>query len=147
MTLETLMTNLETVLAGMSTGSAPNLIYYFDDVWIGMPDKIPMGNTTVAIIEVASIPDFYYTMCSSTSFQYDVDIQITIMTKGHVETAHKRCYVVTEAVMDTIAADDTISSGCSSSTLESVEFGDVAEGKDMRNLIAGSRIILKCKME
>lgn len=147
MTLETLMTGLETVLTAMTYGTAPNTVVYFDDVWIGMPDKIPMGDTCVAIIEVASIPDFYYTMCSSTSFQYDVDIQITIMNKGHVETAHKRNYVVTEAVMDTLAANDTISGACSSSTLESVDFGDVAEGKDLRNLIAGSRIILKCKME
>ena len=144
--ITTLMEALDTLIAAITTGVAPNTVSVFDHVWIGMPDKIPMGAKNVAIIEVASAPNFEYLMCGTTKYFYDLDILITLMSKGHVETAHKNLYDALNLLMTAIAANDNISAKCDSSTFENIEFGDVAEGKDGRNLIAGCRLTLRCKV-
>lgn len=148
MGLLALVEALDTLLVGVNDGVvAPNTGYYFDHVWVGKPDKLPMGARCVSFIEIGLEPDFYYTFCP-TNTQSDVNIYITIMSKGHVETAHKHLYKVVDATKNALYANDNISGTCIASTIESIEYGDVARAQvEPKNIATGARILLKCRME
>lgn len=139
---------LDNLLVAVDNGlTGDNKVVYFDHVWVGKPDKIPMGARCVAFIEIGSEPDFYYTTCP-TNFMSDVDIYVTIMSKGHVETAHKHLYTVTDATKTAIMANDTLSGAAIGATIEFVEYGDVAEAQtDKKNLVTASRITIKYRMD
>lgn len=115
----------------------------FDHVWLGSPDKIPMGDRLVAIVEPVTAPTFYYTMCA-TSTTKDVDFYITILSKGKVEQAHIYSWEQTDAVLAMIYANNKIKGTASDVTVEEVTYGEMAapEGKQ---LIAASRITLRCR--
>lgn len=147
MGLLALVNALDTLLVDVNDGGTPTHTHYFDHVWVGKPDKLPMGDRCVAFIEIGMEPDFYYTFCP-TNTQSDVDIYITILSKGHVETAHKHLYTVVDAVKKALYANDTITSTCIASTIESIEYGDVAKSNvEAKNVATGARILLKCRME
>lgn len=133
---------LQTKLQSVNNGGAP-AVNYFDHVWIGQPKKIPMGDKCVAMVEVASQPNYYYTTCP-THTQYDVDFVISIMVKGHVETAALYAYEVIEAVQTALFIDQKISNTCLGSTVEEVDYGDYWE--ENRNLVTGARLTLRCRL-
>lgn len=142
--IKTLAQAIQTKLQGVNDGVAlPNTKYYFDHVWIGVPKKIPMGDRCVAMVEIMSQPNYYYTTCASIT-QYDVDFIINIMVKGHVENATLYAYEVVEAVQAAIFADTKISNSCIGSTIEDVQYGDWWE--EARSLVTGARITLRCRL-
>jgi hypothetical protein len=146
MTLLSLVEAIDTLLSTVKDGDTPTANNYFDHVWIGKPDKIPMGARCVSFIEIGEEPTFYYSSCN-TNTQSDVDVYITIMSKGHVETAHKHLYTVTDAVKDTLLANSKIGNTCLDSTIERIEYGDVAESQTSPKILAtASRIQLRCRM-
>lgn len=141
--IKTLAQALQDDLEALNNGGSPTPVVYFDHVWIGMPKKIPMGDKCVAMLEVASQPNYYYTTCGAQT-QYDVDIMINVMVKGHVETATLYAYEVVEAVQNMVFLDPKISSSCIGSTVEEVEYGDYWE--EAKSLVTGARIKLRCRL-
>ncbi len=134
---------LDTILVAVNDGATPTPVKYFDHVWIGMPKKIPQGDRNIAIIELIGHPEFIYTTCPENTM-YDMDINIHIMCKGEVEVSNLRLLEVTQATLTALLGNSKISNTCMDSTIEQVEYGDfAAEG---RNLIAGSRIVLRCRL-
>lgn len=148
MGLLALVEALDAVLVAVDNGlTGDSKIIYFDHVWVGKPNKLPMGARCIAFIEIGAEPDFYYTFCP-TNTQSDVDIYITVMSKGHVETAHKHLYTVVDAVKKALYANDSITNTCIASTIESIECGDIAESQvEPKMLATAARIVLKCRME
>ena len=142
MTVTTIVTQLQTNLAGLNDGTIPDPTYYFDKVWIGMPEKIPQGTQNVTVIEVASNPSFYYTTCPTP--EKDTDIYITIFCKGTTETANLAVYDMAELVLTELYADPKLTNTCIGSTVEEVIYGDMA-GTTNKNLIAACRITLRCR--
>lgn len=140
--IKTLAQALQTKLAALNNGGSP-AVTYFDHVWIGMPKKIPMGDRCVCMIEVASQPNYYYNLCP-TQTQYDTDFIISIMVKGHVESAALYSYEVVEAVQSALFADQKISNSCLGSTVEEVIYGDYWE--ESKALVTGARITLRCRL-
>lgn len=141
--IKTLAQAIQTKLAALNDGATPTPKTYFDHVWIGMPKKIPMGDRCVAMITVASQPNYYYTTCG-TKTQFDVDFIISIMVKGHVENAQLHAYDVVEAVQYAFFSDSKISNSCLGSTVEEVDYGDYWE--ENKSLVTGARIILRCRL-
>ena len=147
-TLNALVSALDTLLVAVNDGGTPTHTHYFDHVWVGKPDKIPMGDKLVAYIEIGYIPTFLYTMGCPTNTQKDVDIYISIMSKGHVEKSHTNLYYAVDATINALLANDHITNSCISSTLEEVVFGDVVETQhEPKTLVTGARILLKCQLE
>jgi len=147
MTMKTLLDNIVTAMKTVNDGATPTAHNYADHVWLGMPKKLPMGDHCVMIVEALGMPNFYYKMCTSDPFTYDVDVVITVVNKGEVTKALSENYTVTERVMNAIGAAPSFGGACVSTTIESVEFGDVAMSADEKNLARGSRIIIRCSME
>lgn len=144
--IHTLLDNIVTALKSVNDGATPTPHKYFDHVWLGMPKKLPMGDHCVAIVEAMGIPEFDYKMCTATPFTYETEIVITIANKGEVTYALSANYDVTNATMAAIAAAPSFSNACITTYIENVEFGDVALSDDMKNLVRGSRIIIRCAM-
>ena len=135
---------MDTLIAGVNDGGTPTPKNYFDHVWVGAPKKVPMGDKTIAIIEVVDEPEFYYTLCP-TNIPYDITIRISILVKGHVEVSTKHCYTVVDAVKSALATGDTIGGTCSFSNIVEVIYGDaIGEGK---NLVAGAQIYVRCRID
>lgn len=140
--IKTLAQAIQTKLQAVNNGAVP-AVNYFDHVWIGVPKKIPMGDRCVAMVEIMSQPNYYYTTCATIT-QYDVDFIINIMIKGHVENATLYAYEVVEAVQAALFADTKISNSCIGSTIEDVQYGDWWE--EARSLVTGARITLRCRL-
>lgn len=147
MTMHSLLDNIVTAMKAVNDGATPTAHVYADHVWLGMPNRLPMGDHCVMVVEPISAPNFYYKMCASDPFTYDIDVEIIIANKGEVTKAYGQNLIVTEAVINAISAAPTFSGACVTTTIESVEFGDVALSEDTRNLVRGSRVIIRCKME
>lgn len=141
--IKTLAQAIQTKLQSVNNGGTPTPVNYFDHVWIGQPKKIPMGDKCIAMVEVASQPNYYYSTCASTT-QYDVDFVISIMVKGHVENATLYAYEVVEVVQTALFTDQKISNSCLGSTVEEVVYGDYWE--ENKNLVTGARIKLRCRL-
>ena len=141
--IKTLATSLQTKLIDVNDGGTPTHVHYFDHVWVGMPKKIPMGDKCVAIVELASQPNYYYTTCAAQT-TYDVDVNINVMCKGAVESATLYAYEVVEAVQTALFTDDKISNSCLGSTIEAVDYGDYWE--ENKSLVTGARIVLRCRL-
>lgn len=139
----TMIQALKTLLADVNDGATPTHNHYFDHIWIGQPKKIPLGDKNIAIIEVASQPNYYYTTCAAQT-QFDVDIIISIMCKGHVDVATLRAYEIIEAVQTALFNNQKITNTCLGSTVESVDYGDFWEQE--KNLVTGARITLRCRL-
>lgn len=136
---------MDTLIASVNDGAlAPNTKYYFDHVWVGAPKRIPMGDKTIAIIEVVDEPEFHYTMCP-TNIPYDITIRISILCKGHVEDSTKHCYKVVDAVKAALAAGDTIGGTASFSQIVEVIYGDAIG--DAKNLVAGAEVYVRCRID
>jgi hypothetical protein len=134
---------MDTLLVDVNDGAMPTHKHYFDHVWVGAPKRIPMGDKTIAIIEVADEPEFYYTLCD-THVPFDIVIRISILCKGHVEDS-KECYEVVDAVKKALIAGDTIGGTCSFSNILEVVYGDaIGEAKD---LVAGAQILVRCRVD
>jgi hypothetical protein len=135
---EKLQDNLQ-ALAPIATPT----VYYFDHVWIGIPEKIPMGDKHVVTIVASSNPDFFYTSCATATMK-DTDFEITIWSKGSVEKATLATYDMTDIVLTSLYADDTIGGTCLGSTIENVVYDN--EGfRSGTNMIMGARITLRCR--
>ena len=135
---------MDTLLVDVNDGATPTPKKYFDHVWVGAPKRIPMGDKTIAIIEVADEPEFYYTLCD-THVPFDIVIRISILCKGHVEDSTKQCYTVVDAVKAALIAGDTIGGTCSFSNILEVVYGDaIGEAK---NLVAGAQILVRCRID
>jgi hypothetical protein len=141
MTLTTVINQLQDNLEAIHTGTAPNLVYTFDQVWIGMPEKIMMGSSNVAVVEAANDPNFYYTTCQTP--EVDTDVHITLFCKGTTETATLAVYGLRDIVLPVLFADPKVSGTCIGSTVEEVIYGDQTSGK---NMVAACRITLRCRM-
>lgn len=141
--IKTLAQAIQTKLIDLNDGGAPTHVHYFDHVWIGVPKKIPLGDRCVAMIEIASQPNYYYTTCGAQT-QYDVDFVVNIMVKGHVESAALHAYDVVEAVQYAIFTDSKISNTCLGSTVEDVQYGDWWE--EAKSLVTGARLTLRCRL-
>jgi len=140
--IKTLAQAIQTKLQSVNNGGTP-AVNYFDHVWIGMPKKIPMGDKCIAMVEIASQPNYYYNLCAAQT-QYDVDFIISIMCKGHVENATLYAYEVVEAVQTALFTDQKISNSCLGSTVEEVDYGDYWE--ENKSLVTGARITLRCRL-
>ena len=143
MSLKTLIAAVDAKLVALKNKDTPIAGTVFDHVWIGMPEKIPMGAKNVAIVEAASLPTFYYTTCPETTM-YDADIYITIMCKGHVEDANNEVYEITDLILEDLLKDQKTSNNCIGSTIEEVVFGDIL--RESKNLVAAGRITLRCNL-
>ena len=141
--LKTLAQSIQTELKTVNNGASPTPKNYFDHVWIGQPKKIPMGDKCVAMVEVASQPNYYYTTCGAQT-QYDIDFVISIMTKGHVENAALYAYEVVEAVQTAFFLDQKVNNACLGSSVEEVIYGDYWQ--ENKNLVTGARITLRCRL-
>jgi hypothetical protein len=140
--IKTLAQAIQTKLQSVNNGGTP-AVKYFDHVWVGVPKNIPLGDRCVAMVEIASQPNYYYTTCPTIT-NYDVDFVINIMVKGHVENATLYAYEVVEAVQAAIFADTKISNSCIGSTIEDVQYGDWFEQE--RSLVTGARLTLRCRL-
>jgi hypothetical protein len=138
-----LATALKSMIEGLNDGVMPVHKHLFDHVWIGMPEKIPMGDRRVAIIDVLGEPEFHYTNCQANT-QFDVDVRINIMCKGHVENATLDAYDMIDAIKEAMYTDDSISGGCIFSNIINVDYGTVAG--DPKNIVIGGYIDIKCRM-
>lgn len=116
---------------------------YFDHVWIGVPSKIPMGDKSIAMIEVISNPNFYYTTCPAQT-QFDVDFMVNIVCKGQIEEATLRTIELVEIVQTALIMDQKIQSTCIGSTVEEVQYMDMVQ--DNKALATGARIRLRCRI-
>jgi hypothetical protein len=144
MTLTTLLAALDTMVSGVNDGATPIHNHYYDHCWVGMPEKIPMGDKTVGVIEVVQEPEFHYKTCG---VLYDVEIDIYTLCKGSVETAHSKCITVTTALKTAIVADQKFSNNCDDSMITRVIYGEMDVGKtDKRHMVAVSKLTLLCKM-
>ena len=143
MSLKTLIAAVDAKLVALKNKDTPIAGTVFDHVWIGMPEKIPMGAKNVAIVEAASLPNFYYTTCPDTTM-YDADVNITIMCKGHVEDANNEVHEITDLIIEDLLKDQKISNNCIGSTIEEVVFGDIL--RESKNLVAAGRITLRCNL-
>lgn len=137
--IKTLALAIQTKLEGLTDGTH----LYFDHVWVGMPKKIPMGDKCIAMVEVKSQPNYYYTTCGAQT-SYDVDFYINVMCKGHVEEATLHAYEVVEAVQSALFIDSKVSDTCMGSTIEDVDYGDYWE--ENKSLVTGARITLRCRI-
>lgn len=140
--IKTLALAVQTKLQGLNDGGTPSKSI-FDHVWIGMPKKIPMGDNCVAMVEVASQPNYYYTTCANQT-TYDVDFMINVMCKGHVEKATLHAYEAVEAVQTALFMDEKLGDACIGSTVEEVTYGDYWE--ENKSLVTGARITLRCRV-
>lgn len=140
----TCLENLETLLKGVNDGNTPIHIHYFDAIYYGTPDHIPTGHKHVALVQPVIDPNFGYTTCPTT-YIYDFDVYVTVMTKGTLKEATLSNLDVLEATTKAIRADHTLSGTCTSSTIEEIVYGNL--GFENRNLIAGSRILLRINLE
>jgi len=138
-----LATALKSMIEGLNDGVIPVHKHLFDHVWIGMPDKIPMGDRRVAIIDVLGEPLFHYTNCQANT-QFDVDVRINIMCKGHVENATLDVYDMVDAIKEAMYTDDSIGGGCIFSNIINVDYGTVVG--DPKNIVIGGYIDIKCRM-
>lgn len=143
MALFELMTALKKLLETVVDSSTKKP--FFDQVWFGMPHKIPMGSSCVSILEITNEPAFYYTTCP-TNTQSDVDIAITILRKGDVEIAHSNLYKVTDAVKELLYSNDTISETCIAAMIENIEYGDISMA-EKKYIATSARITLKCRLQ
>ena len=103
-----------------------------------------MGDRQIALIEVASEPSFYYTTCYQQT-QSDVDVHVTLMTKGSVETAKRQLYIITDLVKGALLKDQKISDTCLGSTIEQVLYGEYGDAAN-KQMIAASQITVRCRL-
>lgn len=143
MKTSTLATNLKTMVEGLNDGALPTHKHYFDHVWIGMPEKIPMGDRRVAIIDVLNEPEFHYTTCNANT-QFDVVLRINVMVKGHVENATLEVMDMMDVIKEAMYADDTLNGGCIFSNILEVDYGMIVG--DSRNIVMGGYIDVICRL-
>lgn len=141
--INTLLAAIDTLLSDVNDGATPTHNHYLPHVWVGTPARIPQGAQHVAIITPLTEPTFYYSMGNSCPVQSDLEVEIVIITKGHVEDSTTTNITVTQAVKAAIIANDTFSGACVGTTIELIEYGSVGVG-DMKNLATASKIIIKC---
>lgn len=134
---------VETLIAGLNDGGTPTPNYYFDHVWIGKPEHIPMGARAIAYVEVAQDPTFYYTTCANAT-QHDTDILITCLTKGRTEIATPYLYDLRDYVVAGLINNPTLSGAIIHSTIEEIVYGDYLG--ESNNIITGFRLTLRCKI-
>jgi len=134
---------VKTALEALNDGVVPVHKHLFDHVWIGMPEKIPMGDRRVAIIDVLGEPEFHYTNCNANT-QFDVDLRINIMSKGHVENATLDVFDMIDAIKEMMFTDDTFGGGCIFSNIMAVDYGTVVG--DSKNIVMGGYIDVKCRL-
>lgn len=143
MKTSTLMSNLKSMIEGLNDGAVPTHKHYYDHVWIGMPEKIPMGDRRVAILDALGEPEFYYTNCNANT-QFDVDVRINIMSKGHVENATLDIMDMIDIIKEALYTDDTISGGCIFSNIMAVDYGMIVG--ESKNIVMGGYIDIKCRL-
>jgi len=135
---------VETAIAGLNDSATPTPNYYFDHVWLGKPENIPMGARAIAFVEVAQDPTFYYTTCN-TATMHDKDILITLLSKGTVETATAHLYDLRDVVVNYIHTTPAFgSSEIIDSTIENIIYGDYIGERN--NTITGCRITVKLRL-
>lgn len=134
---------LVTLIKGVNDGNTPVHKHYFNEVYVGMTEKIPTGYKNIAIIEPVTDPEFYYTTCA-TNFTYDFDLYITVLTKGHKDLAALDNLDALDSTILALRADEKLTGSCIYSTIEEVIYGDF--GVEKRNLIAASRITLRINL-
>lgn len=140
MSLLLLVDNIKSFLEHMEKDHKP----YLDHVWIGKPAKLPMGGKRVAFIEIISEPTFHHTTCPGIAGS-DVEVYITVLSKGYVERAHIALYRFIDAFKTAWMNNNKFDDACIGSTIEEIEYGDLAEGGE-KLLVTGARILLKCRL-
>lgn len=143
MKTSSLASAVKTALEALNDGVNPVHKHLFDHVWIGMPEKIPMGDRRVAIIDILGEPEFHYTNCNANT-QFDVDLRINIMSKGHVENATLDVFDMIDAIKEMMYTDDTFAGGCIFSNIMAVDYGTVVG--DSKNIVMGGYIDVKCRL-
>lgn len=135
---------VETLIAGLNDSATPTPNYYFDQVWLGKPEKIPMGAKAIAYVEVAEDPTFYYTTCNNATM-HDKNILITVLSKGRTEVATANLYDLRDIVVTGIHNNPTFSSATViDSTIENIIYGDYIG--EANNIITGCRITVKVRV-
>jgi len=141
--IKTVAQAIQTKLAALNNGATPTPVTYFDHVWVGVPKKVPMGDRCVAMVSAVSQPNYYYTTCGSQT-SFDVDFSIFIMVKGSVENAELYLMEVIEATQYAFFTDEKISNSCLGSTVEEVDYKELAD--DNRSIATGAAIRLRCRL-
>lgn len=146
MTLSSLIGALQDIIEALNDGATPTPNTIFDQVWIGEPEKIPMGARNIAIIEAAREPDFYYSTCDRA--QSDVDIHITVLTKGTKETATTQLYSLRDIVKTGLLNNTKISNTCIGSTIEEIIYGSYSDVTSQKNSnkIEAFQLTLRCRI-
>lgn len=134
---------IQTKLAALNDGATPTPKVYLDHVWIGVPKKIPMGDKCIAMIEILSNPNYYYTTCAAQT-QYDVDFMINVVVKGNVETTTLYTAEMVDIIQTALLSDQKISNSCLGSTIEDVDYVEVVQ--DNKSMATGARIRLRCRL-
>ena len=142
MGLRTLMLNIKTAMESVKDGSNKA---YFDQVWIGMPKKIPMGAKNICIIQPVSDPNFFVSTCPSLT-KNDTDIEITMVSMGAYGDAQLTNYDITDAVKQKLYSDETFGGACIDSTPEQVNYGEMVSGTEGKQLQAASNLVIRCRM-
>ena len=150
MGLRTLMTNIQTAMEAVSytiqdEDGKDVSVPYFDNVFIGMPQMIPMEAANVCVIEAESDPNFYYVQCPTLT-KNDTDVVITSVSKGFIGEAQLLSYDIADAVKAKIYSDETFGGACIDSTVEQCLYGDIVSGTEGKQLQAASRIMVRCRM-
>lgn len=117
---------------------------YFDKIWQAEPDFKNQKFNNTAIIEVQSQPNFYYTTCRSNTMS-DVDIILSIFTRGTLEGAKRQLYTLTSIVQDALNTNPKIEDTCLDSTLEETFYGEYAI-PNLNTMVSASQIRLRCKL-
>lgn len=133
--VETTADNLVTMLKAMTTPA-------FDDVWLGGPQLLPMGDQYVATVQAVEEFNFDETICP-THYTEQCSFYVHIEVSGTVEVATKNMYHATKAVIDAVKATPTLSGGCLGSTINGVKYGEMATDEAKR-LVAVGRVELVC---
>lgn len=133
--VETTADNMVTVLKAMTTPA-------FDDVWLGNPQLVPMGNKYVATVQAVEDDHFEDNVCP-THYSSQTTFYVYVEVAGTVNIATKNMYSATKDVVDAFKATPTFMGGCNGSSITGVQYGEFATSEDKR-LVAVGRVEVVC---
>jgi hypothetical protein len=133
--IETTADNLVTLITAMTTPA-------FDQVGLGGPQMLPMGNQYVATVQAVEEFNFDETTCP-TQYTEQANFYIHVEVAGTVSEAHKKVYAATRYVVGAVKATPTVNGACLGTRVVGVRYGEMANAEPKR-LTAVGRVEVVC---
>ena len=132
---ETTADNIVTVMEAMTTP-------LFDEVWLGGPQMLPMGDQIVGTVQAAEDVNFTDNVCP-THYDFQTMFYVYIEVAGTVNVATKQMLSAKHDVIGAFKATPTFNGSCLGSTITGVKYGEMT-GSEPKRLTAVARIDLLC---